>query len=247
VETDLDFSDMNFLGTPQISNDLRYIAVGDIHGASDQLERLLEQNELFVGRRAVFLGDYVDVGANGKSVISVLRRFGELAPDTVFLCGNHEFLLKEYYNVGNFVEYACRGGLPTIRSYLGKAFADVHEQFRKSVPQDHLEFLRNLAPFFETPDYLFSHAGFSAFDPSNRSFSTMVLASHQELFLDATPPEKVAVFGHYFRRDHRPWVGRNMLCIDTGCGIIQGPLTAVLLPEKRFVSIRPNLTILHDA
>jgi serine/threonine protein phosphatase 1 len=239
---------MNSLGTPPLSNDLRYIAVGDIHGASDQLERLLEQNELFADRRAVFLGDYVDVGANGKLVISALRRFAELAPDTIFLCGNHDFLLVEYYNIGDFVRYACRAGLPTIRSYVGKAFGDVHEQFRNSIPEDDLQFLRNLIPFFETSGYLFSHAGFSALDPSNRSFSTMALGSHQELFSDdAAPPEKVAVFGHYFQRNHRPWVGRNMICIDTGCGITQGPLTAVLLPEKRFVSISPNLTILHDA
>jgi hypothetical protein len=172
--------------------------------------------------------------------------FAEFAPDTIFLCGNHEFLLSEYYEVGNFVEYACRGGLPTIRSYIGKAIGDVHKQFQSSFPKNDLNFLRKLMPFLETPDYLFSHAGFSPFNPLDRSFSTMVLANHQELFVDIAPPKKMAVFGHYFQRTHRPWTGRNMLCIDTGCGIIEGPLTAVLLPERRFVSIYADLTILHS-
>lgn len=234
---------MNFLGKAKSLDNVAYTVVGDIHGSLDQLQCLLGKHELFTRRKAVFLGDYVDVGPDGKSVISRLLRFAALAPDSVFLCGNHDFLMMDYYRSGDFVRYATRDGLPTIRSYVGEAFGNVHQQFRASVPAEHLKFVEELKPFFEPRDYLFSHCGYSVSEQSDRSLRTMVLTSHQDLFTSPKPLDKYVVFGHYFQRTHRPRVRQNLVCLDTGCGINGGPLTALLLPEKICFSVRADLSI----
>ena len=69
---------MNFLGKVKSPDNVAYTVVGDIHGSLDQLKCLLEKHELFTRRKAVFLGDYVDVGPDGKSVISRLLGFAAL-------------------------------------------------------------------------------------------------------------------------------------------------------------------------
>jgi len=39
----------------------------------------------------------------------------------------------------------------------------------------------------------------------------------------------------------RPYNSDHLICLDTGCGIIGGPLTAVILPEREFISILPDI------
>jgi serine/threonine protein phosphatase 1 len=221
----------------------RYAIIGDVHGAADQLEQLLGQEQAFRDRKVVFLGDYVDIGEESRPVISLLRQFAGLVPDATFLCGNHDFFMRDFLQRGDFVYYASQGGLSTIRSYVGTAYGNVHQQFRDSVPFEHQQFLNELKPFFETEEYLFSHCGFSPSQPLDRSFDAMVLASHQDLFAPKTFSRKIAVFGHYFQRNRLPWVGRGLICLDTGCGSQGGPLTALLLPERHFMSVGADLSI----
>jgi predicted phosphodiesterase len=49
---------------------MNYFVIGDIHGSSAQLDVLLRHQELFEGRRIIFLGDYVDIGPNSNLVIN---------------------------------------------------------------------------------------------------------------------------------------------------------------------------------
>jgi serine/threonine protein phosphatase 1 len=227
----------------EMGGETPYAIIGDIHGAANQLERLLDQNAALRDREIVFLGDYVDVGGESRSVISLLTEYAAFAPNTVFLCGNHDFFMRDFLQQGDFVRYASQGGLATIRSYVGIAYGNVRQQFRESIPSRHLQFLDGLKTFFETDEYLFSHCGFSPSQPFDRSFDTMVLASHQDLFAPDTFSTKPVVFGHYFQRQRRPWTGRGLICLDTGCGIHSGPLTALLLPERRFLSVDVDLSI----
>ena len=64
---------------------MRYTVVGDIHGQSGQLSRLLGKAEIVEGRTLIFLGDYVDVGSNSKEVLDILIGFSERHPEAVFL------------------------------------------------------------------------------------------------------------------------------------------------------------------
>jgi serine/threonine protein phosphatase 1 len=222
---------------------MRFIVVGDIHGSLSQLTALLELQDAFRNRPTVFLGDYVDVGMQSMGVIDLLLRFRASHHDTVFLKGNHDIALMEYLRTGDFGVYAVNGGIPTIRSYCGVVHGDVHASMISSVPAVHIEFLAGLENYVETPEYLFSHSGYDPAAPDVRSFEGMVLESHQTLFQGELTLPKLAVCGHYFQNTHRPFVSDRFICLDTGCGILNGPLTAMLLPERRFVQVWPDLTL----
>jgi serine/threonine protein phosphatase 1 len=222
---------------------MTFIVVGDIHGCSAQLRVLLERRELHQGRRVVFLGDFVDVGPDAPGVIDLLLAFGAKRPDTVFLQGNHDFGLLAYLRSGDFAAYAEAGGIATIRAYCGEVRGDVRAAFERTMPQAHYGFLRDLKPYLETENYLFSHCGYSPESPSDRSLETMVLQSHQRLFDNGATLEKLAVCGHYFQRTQKPFITERVICLDTGCGILGGPLSAALLPDLRIVQVSTDLNL----
>jgi serine/threonine protein phosphatase 1 len=220
----------------------QFVVVGDIHGSAHQLKVLLNL-DLLQERVVVFLGDYVDVGLQSREVIDLLIRFGGSREHVRFLRGNHEVALLDYLHTGHFAEYAASGGIPTIRSYCGEVSGNVHSAMLASVPPAHREFLRQLSDFVETDSYLFSHAGYDPGHPMDRSQRSMVLTSHQELFEQPAVLPKVTVCGHYFQRSHAPIIRPHLVCLDTGCGMLNGPLTALLLPERQGVQVWPHLSV----
>jgi len=191
----------------------------------------------------VFLGDFVDVGQDSPGVIDLLLAFRAKRPETVFLQGNHDVGLLTYLRSGDFAAYAEAGGIATIRAYCGEVHGDVRAALERELPQTHCGFLRDLTPYFETKDYLFSHCGYSPESPLDRSVETMVLQSHQRLFENSVPLGKLAVCGHYFQRTRRPFISERVICLDTGCGILGGPLSAVLLPDFRIVQVSTDLSL----
>jgi len=222
---------------------MSFFAVGDIHGCSAQLRVLLEHPDLHRDRRVVFLGDFVDVGPDSSGVIDLLLAFRAEQPDTVFLQGNHDVGLLTYLRSGDFAAYAEAGGIATIRAYCGEVHGDVHAALERALPPTHCGFLRDLTPYFETKDYLFSHCGYSPESPLDRSVEAMVLQSHQRLFENSAPLRKLAVCGHYFQRTLKPFLSERVICLDTGCGILGGPLSAVLLPDFRVVQVSTDLSL----
>ncbi len=224
----------------------KYFVIGDIHGCGLQLARLLEERYLMHGRRVIFLGDYVDVGPDSRSVLEQLISFEARHGDVVFLEGNHENALKLYLEQGDFGRYAECGGIATIRSFCGEVRGDVHEAFSKAICPVQVDFLSRLKTHLETSNFLFSHCGYSITHPENRSREMMVLASHQDLFKGAGTLDKVAVCGHYFQRTQRPFISESVICLDTGCGVLQGPLTAIELPERRLIQVSTNLALTAD-
>lgn len=68
----------------------RLLAVGDIHGYIEQLNRLMDVVSPTADDKVVFIGDYIDRGPNSQGVISYLIEFEKRFPNTVFLRGNHE-------------------------------------------------------------------------------------------------------------------------------------------------------------
>lgn len=222
---------------------MNYFVIGDIHGCSAQLRILLKQREFLRNRRVIFLGDYVDVGPDTKGVIDDLIAFQKEFPTTLFLRGNHDVALETFLAQGDFAQYAAIGGTATIRAYCRDVCGDVHAAFSSAVPAAHRDFLAQLETFLETEDYLFSHCGYDPKRPMNRSFEVMALQSHQGLFTASPPLQKTAVCGHYFQRTQQPFLGQRVICLDTGCGILGGPLTAALLPERRLVQVSSTLSV----
>ncbi len=212
----------------------RYVAVGDIHGDALRLEALLGKLDL-ASRRLVFLGDYVNRGSDSRRVLDVLCDIARSLGDrVVFLAGNHELALLRYLADHDLPRFASYGGIATIRSYgVRSPVGDVAAAFRAAIPTAHINFLEALKPAFEPDGILFSHAGMNPDLPEDRSLATMAGASHPEMFQETV--DRPIVCGHYVQRNGVPLVSGQVTCIDTGCGTIDGPLTAVTLPERTFI------------
>lgn len=210
-----------------------FIAIGDVHGCLHSLEALLNKVGAYTDRRVVFIGDYIDRGPDSKGVVDLLLEYRK-DHDCVFLRGNHEQMLLDAIYRGELNLWLANGGRTTLNSYgtNGQAL---------DLPEDHLKFYSSTNIYYNTPGYFFVHAGLAphktiadAIEDKKEHGDFLWERSHLNAF--ETAWEKKVVFGHT-PRPH-PLRKDKMLGIDTGCvyeSLGYGKLTAVLLPEEKFV------------
>ncbi|HET6528252.1 MAG TPA: metallophosphoesterase family protein, partial [Balneolaceae bacterium] len=209
----------------------KYIAIGDIHGCYQSLEALLKKLEPFADRQFIFIGDYIDRGPDSKKVVERLMEFQQQA-DCVFLRGNHEQMLLDAFNDGEFKLWISNGGKATLKSYGIDRFG--------RLPDAHFDFYDQTKFYYETNEYFFVHAGLSAAKTIKESLQDeeeieAFLWERSHLNAFETPWEKKVVFGHTPRP--QPIRKNGMIGIDTGCVFKRmgyGKLTAVKLPEEEF-------------
>jgi serine/threonine protein phosphatase 1 len=210
----------------------RIFAVGDIHGSHDKLVSLM--SELPWNRERdilVFLGDYIDRGKRSKEVVEYLLNLRKGGGEIVFLMGNHEKLLLDYYVSGS--DYDLRlwrsfGGWETIENYTNGAGIWGRPAF---LPRAHLAFFRELLPYYETEDYVFVHAGLRDGVPLGKQKVDDLLWIRKSFTESDHSFGKTVVFGHTPMRS--PYVAPGKIGIDTGAGY-GNVLTAVELPAVRF-------------
>jgi serine/threonine protein phosphatase 1 len=235
------------------------IAVGDVHGNLAALVDLLDQirNAVDTGDCIVFLGDYIDRGADSKGCVEAILRFqDEVTADVVGLVGNHEdwFLrtLRDYERhswllgmeafdtIGSYSADAVRTLREAIRNlglrlYLERCTLP-YEAFFGSVPSEHIKFFETLRPYHKTADCVCAHAGI---DPGVANIEDQ--ARHAFIWGAQTFPDDyqgadVVVYGHWNNAmlTESGWpmpriVGRT-IGIDT---ISEGVLTAIRLPDRK--------------
>jgi serine/threonine protein phosphatase 1 len=210
----------------------RLAFIGDVHADCVRLSALLGKLDR---RRLVFLGDYIDRGPDSRDVIEVLLELRNREPTPIFLSGNHEIGLLAFLSGRlSFLEYAWMAGLSTIRSYVGTANDDVRSELVAAMPRPHFEFLSNCKPYFETDQFVASHAGINPARPESRELAEVVLGRHPSLFRSDVRLGKLVICGHYLQSTQTPFVGNGVVCLNTGCGTTEGPLTALLYPEMTF-------------
>ncbi|MEM8580901.1 MAG: metallophosphoesterase [Pseudomonadota bacterium] len=110
--------------TPGPTPDRLTYAVGDIHGRADLLERmisLIEEDRAGQPADVVFLGDYIDRGANSASVLQRLRTLDLPEADIHCLMGNHERMLLDFLEnpIAEGPRWLGNGGLETLSSFIG--------------------------------------------------------------------------------------------------------------------------------
>lgn len=152
----------------------RIYAVGDIHGRAYLLDKMLEA----IARDAaastetkiceVFLGDYVDRGAQSRAVIERLLAPSPHGHRRICLRGNHEETLLRFLNEPEILrDWASFGGYATLASY-GIALPtsmtpttpfQLRDALREAMPDAHLAFLQGLKLSHTRGDYFFVHAG----------------------------------------------------------------------------------------
>jgi len=194
------------------------VAIGDIHGMYDMLDRLLVEIEAFsihergIGSpKLVFLGDYVDRGPDSRRVVRRLRALqGEFA---VCLRGNHEDMMSRCEDRSiDWQRFILNGGTQTLASY------DSHEdEF-----ENDRRWVASLPTSYEDELRIFVHAGIKPNQPLAEQTDATKLWTRDEFinFQGAFP--KYVVHGHTptFRRyspdPGSPDVRENRCNLDTG-------------------------------
>ena len=227
---------------PAVPAGMRVYAVGDVHGRSDLLDVLLAMiaedaaTSAADRRVVVFLGDYVDRGADSRGVVDRLAAGPPEGFAWVCLRGNHEDMMLSFMADRSLGPAWMRnGGLPTLTSYLGPEaermdLAELQRALIAALPTRHLEFLKTLSLTHYEGDYLFVHAGVRPGVALSRQ-SPADLLWIRDPFLDSQASHgKVVVHGHSI--DWRPVERPNRIGIDTGA-FTTGHLTALALEGTR--------------
>lgn len=199
----------------------RIFAVGDIHGCRKELsillDHLLSHEKFCSDDTLIFIGDYVDRGADARGVVELLLSLKKEFPHVVFLRGNHEDMLLNFLGFeGNMGEvYLHNGGRETLNSYGIKPDATL-DQIITSLPKEHLSFFLDLESYVGIGDFVFAHAGL---DPS-RDLSAQMdsdLFWIRDDFINHTHDfERTIVFGHTPYQDVMFGLPYK-IGIDTGC------------------------------
>jgi serine/threonine protein phosphatase 1 len=142
--------------------------IGDVHGQSEQLYRVLEQlcaRDDFEDRWVVFIGDLVDRGPDPKAVIDLFLELRKEHEKTTLVCGNHELAMAAALKIIKTPDYCDWTGRwldhygcgPTFRSYGIDNVGDF-PRLTAALPQSHQALLADVPWCVEHPDYFFVHA-----------------------------------------------------------------------------------------
>jgi serine/threonine protein phosphatase 1 len=230
---------------PRLPDKVRIYAVGDVHGRADLLDQVLSRIDADLAAYPdcqpiqVFLGDYIDRGPSSRSVLDLLINRSR-THKIVCLKGNHETYVFEFLrNPAILPDWRQLGGLETLMSYGLKppVKADAADQLElakalsASLPKDHRQFLRSLAPSFTCGDFFFVHAGVKPGIPLAQQREADLLWIRDDFLLCEDNFGKVIVHGHTPVRE--PDIRPNRINIDTGA-YATGRLTCLIIENGGF-------------
>jgi serine/threonine protein phosphatase 1 len=215
-----------------------HIIIGDIHGCIESLKSLMSEVSPYSDRRYVFLGDYIDRGADSFAVIEFLIEFAK-KHDCIFLRGNHEHMALEAFlhdDEDSWELWMSNGGKSSLDSYARRDTSLLEAE-------GHLDFITSTDFYYETESFVCVHGGMNPYmsvkenlqqtDPSDflweRRHVTTVVPSW----------EKTVIFGHTPFKEVK--METNLIGLDTGCVFTDrgyGILSALLMPEKQIIDVK---------
>jgi serine/threonine protein phosphatase 1 len=223
----------------------RVYAVGDIHGRADLLADLFDQMAADYRKarpdlaRIIYLGDYVDRGPDSRRVIDMLIDGAPFPHIATWLKGNHEHHLLTFLDDPSESRvWFERGGMATLLSYgvripfglpAHRRIEHFREELSRTLPRDHLIFLRDLVLAETVGDYFFVHAGVNPRFPVDQQTADDML-NIRAPFVDWDEPlDKIVVHGHTVTKApvFRAW----RIGIDTGA-FQSGCLTCLVLEDE---------------
>lgn len=218
---------------------MRIYAIGDIHGRADLLDDLAESIGLDLASSsaqalAIFLGDYVDRGADSAGVVERLSN-GDFPAPFCALRGNHEEVLMQFLDDESVLEsWRKFGGLETLYSYgvdvgeamRGRGYEAARRSFLEKFPARHRRFLEQTALSVSHGDYFFCHAGARPAVPLEAQSPNDLLWIRDEFLGFRGSWEKIVVHGH--TPVPAPDIRANRINIDTGA-FATSILTALVL------------------
>jgi diadenosine tetraphosphatase ApaH/serine/threonine PP2A family protein phosphatase len=206
----------------RITASKRTVIIGDVHGCIVELRKLLKLAEVGPMDDVICVGDLVRKGPDSAAVL----RWAMETPNVRCVLGNHDARLLFRWFEGQ-------------KPDRGSADWEMHRDLGDSY-NDAMEFIRSWPLYIEAAGCLVVHAGL---DPR---ISSVRLQSPSDLMTIRVPEgmkipwyeaytrDQLVVFGHWARNE--PVIRPNAIGLDTGC-VYGGSLTALILPERRLISV----------
>jgi serine/threonine protein phosphatase 1 len=200
----------------------RVIIIGDVHGCSVELGNLLEAAEVTDKDSIISVGDLICKGPDSRSVM----KWAMETPNLRCVLGNHEARLLDRWLTGQ---------KPVPQSSDAETFLQLGDCYEEA-----MNFLKSWPLYVEGDGFLVVHAGldphvFSLRKQSREDLTTIRIPKGMDVpWYDAYKGNELVVFGHWSRTE--PVIRPNAIGLDTGC-VYGGSLTAVILPERRLISI----------
>ena len=228
-------------------------AVGDVHGRFDLMQDLLQRisddaarHPADTRRHLIFLGDYIDRGAESRGVVQALLRDPLPGFATVRLMGNHEQAFLAFLDGhSDGLDWLTFAGLETLLSYgvplrsmprTEDAVGELRLSVGSAVPKQHVALMRNCTLHHTVGDYLFVHAGVRPGVPLEKQSSTDLMWIRDDFLRSRAPmPHRVVVHGHTIC--DLPEDRGYRINIDTGA-FASGRLTCLALrgTDRRFIT-----------
>lgn len=188
-----------------ITPDVPVIAIGDIHGRFDLLERLPEPP---AGTQVICVGDLVDRGEQSAQVLRALHE----QPDIITLMGNHEQMMLKFIDnpKENGPRWLRYGGLQTLSSFgvsgvsqtsSGDDLERARDALQGAMGEALLDWVINLPTSWVSGNVAFVHAAANPLIPIKDQESRTLLWGHED-------------FGRKRRRDGI-WVVHGHTIVDT--------------------------------
>ena len=211
----------------------RTYAIGDIHGCLNKLLDLVKRCQLDGGKQPakfVFLGDYIDRGADSRGVVEFLINLQSQQPDLIVcLAGNHEELALAALYAGEYENWLRNGGDETLRSYGIGSVADL--------PPHHIGWLSTLVDQHDDGRRLFVHAGINPLRPLDQQDDHDLRWIREPFLSDDRDYGRLIVHGHTPLQTGIPDQRHNRLNLDTGA-VFGRPLTAAVFTNEITAPLR---------
>ena len=193
-------------------NKNRRIVIGDVHGHYDTLVALLDAVSPTSSDRVYFLGDLIDRGPKSAQVVDLVMR-------NQFEClrGNHEEMLLDVVGTGEvsvelYQSWLYSGGHATVESYDSK------------IPQEHIDWIKNLPLYADLGDYWLVHAGVDPNIPITKQCADQFCWIREDFHTSdrAYFPNKLIITGHTITftlpgvKPGQIAAGKGWLDIETG-------------------------------
>lgn len=200
-------------------------AIGDLHGQSAFLDRLLAKLRVrpdWPELRLVFLGDLVDRGPDAKGLVQrVIDGIAE-KPGSTCVLGNHDLAFILAAGLGGVRSdfWVHRWGdaydhEETFRSYLGRT-PEYHsfdnwmndlDALREAVPQSHRDFMANLPWMAEAEGHVFLHNGLSP--ELGEPVAVQLELLRRKKWDGYVSPKPSSVTAMEYRADYPVWIGAD--------------------------------------
>ena len=185
----------------------RLFAIGDIHGCSTALRKVLEIAQIRSEDTVVTLGDYINRGPDSQGVVKELIALKRRAC-LVTLMGNHEQMwLRALDSSEAEEEWKACGGDCTLASYGVRSVSEI--------PLEHQAFLRSCVRFHEEEKHFFVHANADPYDPLESQTDHALFWDHLSSVPAAHVSGKTMICGHTPQKNGRPRDFGCAVCVDT--------------------------------